>query len=86
MAKIEFNGENSKKRITVEDCKAGDIVLLNEKIYVVVTESGCCCYDSPAILLNLSTGEKKDFPYDTVCGRCQKTICFERSDFKEYID
>ena len=86
MANVIFDKENSKKRITVENCKAGDIILLNEKIYIVVTESGCCCYDSPAILLNLSTGEKKDFPYDTICARYQKVLRFSGSDFQKYID
>ena len=86
MTKIIFDKESSKKRITIENCKAGDIILLNEKIYVVVSESGCCCYDSPALLLNLITGEQESYPYNTVCGRCQKTICFTESDFQVYID
>lgn len=83
MAKIEFNGENSKKRLTLGDCEIGDIILLNEKIYIIV---GTNCYSNTSIILNLSTIDEEEFLNETVCGRCQKTICFNRSDFQEYID
>ena len=82
MAKIEFDKENSKKRLTLGDCKVGDIVLLNEKIYIVIDTSR---YGDTSIILDLSTVDEEEFPHETVCGRCQKTLCFSRSDFQEYI-
>ena len=86
MAEIVFDKESSKKCLTLENCEAGDIILLNGKIYVIITESGCCCYDSPALLLDLSTGEQENFPHNTVCSRYQKALHFNRSDFQEYVE
>ena len=81
MAKIEFKDKKiSEKRLTLGDCGEGDIVLLNEKIYIIIEKDYVT-----SLLLNLATVDQEEFHNDAVCACYQKSLCFSRSDFKEYI-
>ena len=84
MAKIELeNKNNCKQRLALEDCEIGDIVLLNNEIYLVVDGNSC----SPTfILLNLKEMEEQEFRYNTICSRYKKPLRFDKSDFQEYVD
>lgn len=82
MAKIEWGNKNKRKKyLTLEDCEVGDIVLLNEEIYIITDGAG---YSTTFILVNLKTGEQEEFDYDIVCARYEKSLLFDMSDFQEY--
>ena len=84
MAKIELGNKNNlKKHLTLKDCEIGDIVLLNEEIYIIIDGS---VYYGEFVLLNLRTTEQEDFKSDTLCFRYQKSLYFDKSDFQNYAD
>ena len=82
MVKIELGNKNNlKKHLTLEDCEIGDIVLLNEEIYIIIDGSN---YSGVFILLNLRTTEQEEFESNALCSQYQKPLHFDRSDFQEY--
>ena len=74
---------NCKQRITLEDCEVGDIVLLNKEIYIITDGDS---HSVTFILINLKTGEQKEFDYDIECSRYQKSLYFDMSNFQEYVN
>ena len=82
MAKITLQNENScKTRLTLEDCETGDIVLLNQKIYIIIDGDS---YSTTFKLADLKTGEEIEFHYDTICSRYQKSLYFDMLYFQDY--
>lgn len=86
MAEVKFEyGKSYKKRLTLKDCKIGDIVRLhkNKKVYIITGNDSSLKLVS---MLNLCDVELKNYDEDTLCSYYTEPLKFYESSFQEYVD
>lgn len=86
MAEIKFEyRKNSKKHLTLKDCKVGDIVRLhkNKKMYIITGNESSM---KLVTMLSLHDVEFKNYDEDTLCEYYTEPLLFNESAFQEYVN
>lgn len=79
MAKINFSDRKSKHKILLDDCRCGDIVKIDDDIYIIHD------IGSFVLLIDLETGEMEELEDTTRCELFVGELNFNQDDFKEFI-